>query len=323
MEKDAADCRDSTIEEEEEMVWENCSASGKAFWHKLYRVADTRETSLEPMMLSNPTDCRPNKRACETHRVSHMMQIFSLKLVHTTEAIDSPIQLYGFVAARDLLNPLRNYIFNRTRDDPFVVEQQSDGSGSYIQMTGPKRGIEMKAQVLIEYDMKIKKGETQEDDLQLIDGAACFSELDRLPSRVCTRRIEGDSGAVDLSLALLHRAVEATVQVKVSQVHGSGLNLSMSSLVGRISPRIQLFKGVIAEPCDLNRFVIAVVKGNTLILDLIVHQREGSGHARPCYPFKAKLHGHDIQEFKLDFATIVVKVSWSTLVPYRGAHGLL
>ncbi|GJN13893.1 hypothetical protein PR202_gb00649 [Eleusine coracana subsp. coracana] len=109
------------------------------------------------MMLSNPTDCRPNKRACKVHLECAMMQIFSLKLARITAAVDGPIQLYGFLAVRHLLNPLRNYIFNRTRDGPFVVGQQIDDSDSYIPMVGPKRGIQMKARVLVEYDMRIKK----------------------------------------------------------------------------------------------------------------------------------------------------------------------
>jgi hypothetical protein len=77
-------------------------------------------------------------------------------------------------------------------------------------MAGPKRGIEMRASVLIEYDMKIKRGGGQENDLQLIDGAACFSELVSLHRRVYTQRIEGDCGAVDICFALLRNAVEAT-----------------------------------------------------------------------------------------------------------------
>jgi hypothetical protein len=96
--------------------------------------------------------------------------------------------LYGYVAVRDILNPMRNYIFNRPRDDPFVV-----GHDGFIHITGPKRGIIIGAHVLIEFDMKIKKGEV-EDQLQFIDCVASFS-----PSRHATanrRRLDGGTKGV-------------------------------------------------------------------------------------------------------------------------------
>ena len=54
--------------------------------------------------------------------------------------------------------------------------------GSLIEMIGPKRGIEMYSAVLIEYDMRIKKGQQEADDMQLIDGVSDFDEL-TTPSR--------------------------------------------------------------------------------------------------------------------------------------------
>jgi hypothetical protein len=37
-------------------------------------------------------------------------------------------------------------------------------------MTGPKRGILMLSDVLFEFDMRIKTGVNEEEDIQLIDG---------------------------------------------------------------------------------------------------------------------------------------------------------
>ncbi|KAL6601745.1 hypothetical protein ACP70R_044965 [Stipagrostis hirtigluma subsp. patula] len=232
--------------------------AGAEFWHRIYHVADARETRVEPMMLSEPTaDCRPTAWACESHHDGRMMQIFSLKLAAAAVLDDGPVQLYGFLAVRDLLNPLRNYVFNRGRDDPFVVAA-GGAAGSLIQMAGPKRGIQMSARVLMEFDMRIKRGEREEDDLELVDGAITFSELISFHCRPYTRRIHGDHGALDVSVALIGSAVEATIQV---------------------------------EPRDLGRFVVAVVKGSALIVFLDVGQRGGTDRARPCYAFKARKHG--------------------------------
>ncbi|KAK3139166.1 hypothetical protein QOZ80_5AG0378870 [Eleusine coracana subsp. coracana] len=136
-------------------------------WHQEYRISDTTETQLEPMIFSNPTRrCYPDQESCTTHYSGPMLQIFSLKLASVSaHPCEGPVQVYGYIAARDTRDALRNYVFNRSRDNPVVLEP-----GSLIQMTGPKRGICMRGDVLIEYDMRIKKGDHQ-DDLQLIDGS--------------------------------------------------------------------------------------------------------------------------------------------------------
>lgn len=284
-------------------------------------------------MLSNPTNCRPHMWACKAHSVQFMMQIFSLKLSSITAAVDGPVHLYGYFAVRDHLDPLRNYIFNRTRDDPFIMGQDNgvDSDNSLIPMSGPKRGIGNQVRVLIEFDMKIKNGETQDDDFQLIDGAIICSEF-VLPDRVFTQRIEGDCGAVDISRALFHEAVEATIQVSISQVHVNGLSLSLYSYTSRIPEKIRLFDGVISKPCDLNR-VVAVVENTPLFLIFRAVHRDGSDYDIPKYcplvfkvdqgdgsyrvseycPFKARRHGYDMKELKLGGARVLLKVSWSTL----------
>ncbi|TVU08582.1 hypothetical protein EJB05_41991, partial [Eragrostis curvula] len=78
----------------------------------------------------------------------------------------------------------------------------SRSGGSLIEMTGPKRGIPRGACVLMEFDVRIKRGGQGEDDLQLIDGASEFSEF--APCRVITSRINGDYGAVDITEALVY-----------------------------------------------------------------------------------------------------------------------
>lgn len=98
-------------------------------------------------------------------------------------------------------------------------------------MIGPKRGIDMSAGILIEFDMKIKKGEQELDDIQLIDGITDFDELMTPAFKPFLSRVDGVGGAVDITLAMFHYAVESTIEVNIAQVYENGFHLILTSLV--------------------------------------------------------------------------------------------
>ncbi|CAO2044600.1 unnamed protein product [Urochloa humidicola] len=271
---------------------------------KEYRIADRRETSLEAMMLSEPKNCIMRDGTCINHRPQRMLQIFSLKLAKIPVNAGS-VELYGYIAARDDLDPLLNYVVNVSRDDPIIVEQ-----GSLINMA-PKRGIKLGLDTLIEYDMKIKTGGHEKDDLQLIDGISVLSKMDTNNCSVFTCRIIGDSGAIDISVSRLDYAVEATVEVILSEVHGS-FNMSLGCFTSELDEEIQLFDGTIGESGGLGRSVVAVEMGTQMELKFKVGS-EPSGSSEYCCSFKAHKHGRTSELIKTDFASISVKVTWSVL----------
>lgn len=170
----------------------------------------------------------------------------------------------------------------------------------------------MSSTVLLEFDMRIKKGEQEENDLQLIDGASEICEV-TAPMHGYTTRIEGDCGAVDITSALVYEAVEAAIEVVVPEVL-SGFSLSLSSLVLIYGSRkeIQLFHGTICESCALRRSVIAVGMETWMHLKFKI-RRKGSknGLERYC-SFKAANHGCARRQIMLDIASISAKVTWST-----------
>jgi hypothetical protein len=186
--------------------------------------------------------------------------------------------------------------------------------GSLIEMTGPKRGIAMCSSVLVEFDMRIKKGEQEKDDLQLIDGVTEYCDLTtgRFPF---TERINGNHGAVDITLARVPDAVEATIDIVISKVK-SEFNLSLDSSVfaGRSHQRIQLFRGFIGESCGLRRNVIAVKMGTRMLLKFKVGQKDSKCDdlEHYCY-FNASIHGCACRQIVLEHASISVKVTWSTV----------
>ncbi|CAN6202456.1 unnamed protein product [Urochloa humidicola] len=271
---------------------------------KDYRIADRRETCLEAMMLSEPTNCIMRDGACMSHRPQRMLQIFSLKLAKIPVDAGS-VELYGYIAARDDLDPLLNYVVNVSRDDPIIVEQ-----GSLINMA-PKRGIKLGLNTLIEYDMKIKTGGHEKDDLQLIDGISVLSKMDTKDCSVFTCRIIGDSGAIDISASRLDYAVEATVEVILSEVHGS-FNMSLGCFTSDLDEEIQVFDGTIGESGGLGRSVVAVEMGTQMDLKFKVGS-EPSGSSEYCCSFEARNHGRTSELIKTDFASISVKVTWSVL----------
>ncbi|CAM0870602.1 unnamed protein product [Alopecurus aequalis] len=200
------------------------------------------------MMRSEPTEnCDPNWMSCGRHVPHTMMQIFSLKLANSPLSGDQ-IEVYGFMAVRDTMDPLRNYIFKRSRDDPLIVDRE-DG---LIQMSGPKRGIWWHDMALVEFDMRIKRGKKEAGDLQLIDGGVWFNDRASIHGRVVTMRIDGDYGSVDICYTLLHSAMEATVQIAVvgELLNGFSLCATTFYISDLVHHEMQLFDGVIPGPPD-------------------------------------------------------------------------
>ncbi|XP_047051804.1 uncharacterized protein LOC124657270 [Lolium rigidum] len=274
------------------------------WWKQDFRIVDRDETRLEAMTFSNPTDCIIHDGTCMKHYARGMLQVFSLELAKIPMDGGS-VELYGYVAIRDDLDPLLNYVVNISRDFPITVQQ-----GSLINMVGPKRGIEMSDFTLIEYDMRIKIGDHENDDLQLIDGASLIGD-GGLWNQPFMLDIRGGDGAVNMSLSRLCRAVEATIEIIILEVQ-SNFNLSLGCLTSGIDEDIQIFDDSITEPRVLRRFVVAAVKDSLIDLKFKV-EAVSSGSNQHCCSFSAKTHGHDIQEIKIDVALISVKVTWSTL----------
>jgi hypothetical protein len=50
-----------------------------------------------------------------------MLQVFSIKLKAYIQDIGSSFEVYGFVAIRDGEDYRRNYLFNRSRDNPVTI----------------------------------------------------------------------------------------------------------------------------------------------------------------------------------------------------------
>ncbi|KAF8669165.1 hypothetical protein HU200_051492 [Digitaria exilis] len=123
------------------------------------------------------------------------------------------------------------------------------------------------------YGYRIKTGKQEKDDLQLIDSVSLIDEMTTFARKPFTRRIHGDRGAVDITLSCVNDAVEATIEIVVSEVQSN-----FSLCVG----------------CFISRY-------------------NSDNDAEHCCTFKATNHGYTSQLVKVKFATVLVKVTWSTL----------
>nr|CAB3462830.1 unnamed protein product [Digitaria exilis] len=115
---------------------------------------------------------------------------------------------------------------------------------------------------------------------------------------------------VDITLAMFHSAVEATIEVDISQVRGNGFSLQLSSSVSGLEKEIQLFRGIVSQSCGLRRFVVAVVRDTWMHLNFKFGFVDDE--VERCASFNAKKHGYASEQLKLDEASVTVKVTWST-----------
>ncbi|TVU08423.1 hypothetical protein EJB05_41827 [Eragrostis curvula] len=241
-----------------------------------------------------------------------MMQFFSLTIAESHIGND-PIQVYGYIAARskDEMDGMLNYVLNRSRDDPIIVQQ-----GSLIEMTGPKKAINFSNPVLIEFDMRIKNGEQEEDDLELIDGAiGCHDN--RRPWIPVKHRVPGKWGTIDMSFACIEHAMEATIEVAVSDVL-EGFSLSQSSYISVMEgyedmqsyQELQLFHGTIDESRDLGRYAVAVTCGSEMRLKFKVGNDDNAVFYRS---FKSEKPVFCVirRKIKLEHASFSMKVTFN------------
>uniref|UniRef100_A0A0E0PP69 DUF6598 domain-containing protein n=1 Tax=Oryza rufipogon TaxID=4529 RepID=A0A0E0PP69_ORYRU len=123
--------------------------------------------------------------------------------------------VYGIVAARDDMEGLPNFVFNRTRDNAQEVTLSSPA----LELSSPLRGISAFEHVLLEFDLKLKNtagdGADADADDVLVD--ACIEFVDRTitcsAGRLLRSRIEGPICSLDMDYMFVKSSVEAAVEV--------------------------------------------------------------------------------------------------------------
>ncbi|EAY81525.1 hypothetical protein OsI_36696 [Oryza sativa Indica Group] len=178
-------------------------------WHLFYNMHVLSPTPLGPMDHWN--NCSNKGDGCKEEPYA-MLQIFDVKVLPFTLDVTRPVEVYGIIAVRDDVDEYRrNYIFNRSRDNPVLITPAYDS----LPLMSPTRGMSMAEACLIETDIRIKvQGEDATRDLTMADGCRCLQD------NLCSSfdyhskiRIDGELGAVLTHSMLIQDAVEATIQL--------------------------------------------------------------------------------------------------------------
>ncbi|XP_037482470.1 uncharacterized protein LOC119361284 [Triticum dicoccoides] len=128
----------------------------RSCWESLWRPA----RSFEDMTLASSmlfTHCTPG-RMPRNAIIGSTLQIYSVKVAEIHD-IESPLKVYGVVAARDTVDSSRNPIFLRPRNGCQILNLQD----RFLHLTGPCRAIVSMNPVDIEIELKLKGAAKSED----------------------------------------------------------------------------------------------------------------------------------------------------------------
>ncbi|XP_062202337.1 uncharacterized protein LOC133904799 [Phragmites australis] len=142
------------------------------------------------------------------------LQVFSAKITGIRGGLQFPLDVFGVIAIRDSIEPRRNIIFSRTRDNCQALTEEDP----YLLLTGPTRAVLVMDPVTIEVMLKVKGAVESEDKILNFQAAEliCFGTMDSLLfSRAYTSKLS----TLEFTLGQIVWSVEATIFVQV--VNGS------------------------------------------------------------------------------------------------------
>lgn len=136
------------------------------------------------------------------------LQIASVKVASIKDSLFWPLQVFGTIAVRDVLDHKRNIIFQRPRNNCQTIKEDDQ----YLALTGPIRAVVAAVDdpIYIEVSLKVKGTRKSEDkdlsELVITYTTACSPSC-VYPSRLSTLEFEFD---------YMDCAVEATILIKVT-----------------------------------------------------------------------------------------------------------
>jgi hypothetical protein len=213
-----------------------------------------------------PAMCYTHGSDCDVVARMDTLQVFSVKVASIEKGLRGPLQVYGMISARDVVDRKRNIIFHRERDDCQTITKHD----RYLTLTGPSRAVVVSTDPsYIEVVLKVKGSTKPSKD----------KELSRVVARyrvgcIVTGLYPAEHSTLELRFGLVANSIEATVHVRVtggSWPDGFKGVFSAAS-AGREGARVKLLDvGGNGLPVDaaqgmirLSRRVVSVQKGGML-----------------------------------------------------------
>ncbi|CAL4973196.1 unnamed protein product [Urochloa decumbens] len=150
------------------------------------------------------------------------LQIFSIKVTQLKEeeGLLWPLHVYGLIAIRDSIDPRRNLLFHRARDNCQTITKEDP----FLLLTGPSHAVVIIDPVSFEVQLKAKGESESEDKVLVFDVLTSQHAVSHMgamghPPPVNLSYLLGKRVSLGFAFAVLPRTVEATISVEV--VHNS------------------------------------------------------------------------------------------------------
>jgi len=284
--------------------------------------ADYKVNNKSELTVRSARDCF---NGCQCHPM-HLFQLVDIKIAGYRHDQPGRANISGFVAMRDTVEPLRNYVYKRDVNNCEAISVNRKTGVARLSLTSPARVISMVNRVLIEFELCVRTDALPEDKPKgecLIEGCTEFTDFHESKSNVQHRRMYGERCALDVKYMMLINAVEARVELKVLHLGAiaGGVNMKLLAKTSGFDEVIRLFRGAAPEPHSIMTFVVAAERRKNLDLYIEAAPRDdpfvGKEKSMSCswqvYSFQPGFHGTDEEEVKLgEFAELSLKVIWKS-----------